>query len=185
MTLSHLRFTALVRLAGTAGPAWLSKGNAVLSSQEKTMWGIVGLLLVVGIGFAGYCYLQIAHPWQLFRQETQAAQRLLDSRVLCSPPPAGVSEHPWIDATGFLWTAYVNIFFSPHSTDMDEMRRFRLDLQQYLDTVNSVDVETLRWIWLRLGKSGGRSEAYIKRHTCFFEDRVAAVERSMKYPTPP
>jgi hypothetical protein len=154
-------------------------------SKRTVFWSVVAFLLVAGIGFTGHEYWQVAHPIQLSRHERQATERLLEARMTASPPPPRASEKTWGELTGIVRNGYGNVFFSPYGENLDEMRRFRLDLEKYLDTVESVDVENLRWIMRRLAESGGRSRARVDQLTPLFEEiAIELIFEQLKSPPP-
>ena len=69
---------------------------------------------------------------------------------------------------GRVVTAYGNICFSPEHTVTVEMYRLRDDLDKKL--ASGVHLDTLKWIWNRLGKTGPHGKRYIERHSPSFRD---------------
>jgi hypothetical protein len=102
--------------------------------------------------------------------EWRRLQNRMDStiRYLRPTQPAAMNPSVWECAHGWVVTAYVNICFSPEHTATGEMYRLRDDLDKKL--ASGVDLDTLKWIWNRLGKTGPHGKRYIERHSPSFRD---------------
>lgn len=75
--------------------------------------------------------------------------------------PNTINPSVWDCARGAVKTAYANICFSPEHTSTAEMYRLRDDLEVKLQ--GPIDLETLRWLWARLGQTGPHGKQYIQR----------------------
>jgi hypothetical protein len=75
--------------------------------------------------------------------------------------PADVNAAAWDEATAWANTAYANVFFSEQHTPIDELRRFRIDVEERLE--GDVDLATIDWLWQRLGETGPHGRRYRHR----------------------
>tara|TARA_R110002072_G_C7977032_1_gene535645 strand:+ start:15352 stop:16398 length:1047 start_codon:yes stop_codon:yes gene_type:complete len=151
-----------------------------MTRQRKTIVCITAVLVVCGIGFGGYSYWYLLKPWHEFQNEDQGVAEIF--KRIGSEPPPGVVEREWKEFLGMVYTAYGNVTFSPfyqrESFDtLAGMRRFRCDLDQHLAATDTVNVDTLRWIFYRLAKFGPKGKAYIEQRTTDFEHHADFIER--------
>ena len=72
--------------------------------------------------------------------------------------PADVDAKRWEDSVGWATTASCNILFSEEHTPYESMRQFENDLDAKLR--EDVNIDTLKWIGERLGKTGPHGARY-------------------------
>ncbi|MFT5325421.1 MAG: hypothetical protein ACI8P0_003290 [Planctomycetaceae bacterium] len=149
---------------------------------RKAVIGIVAILVTCGIGLGVYIYFYVHKPWHEFRMERQAVAEIFARME--SEPPAGVSTRDWDQFLITVHIAYGNVtgspFYQRDSFDtLAGMRRFRRDFDRHLAATDTVDVDTLRWIFYRLAEFGPRGKAYIEKLTPLFEDHAASIERKL------
>jgi hypothetical protein len=75
--------------------------------------------------------------------------------------PADIDPETWEWATNWAITAYCNVCFSPEHVSLEELRRFNADLEERLR--GPVDLETVHWVWDRLGRTGPHGKSYQER----------------------
>jgi hypothetical protein len=88
--------------------------------------------------------------------------------VLKPAQPNSIGPGTWDCAHRWVVTAYCNICFSPQHTATAEMYRLRDDLGEKLN--DRIDLETLKWIWIRLGETGPHGKRYTERFEPSFRD---------------
>jgi hypothetical protein len=94
-----------------------------------------------------------------YHYEQRATLELM--RQLRDRRPVGVDADRWEYASGWAITAYCNICFSPGYVPLDELKRFRTELEERLR--EPVDLTTIDWVWERLGKTGAHGQKYRER----------------------
>ncbi len=82
--------------------------------------------------------------------------------------PNSIGPGAWDCAHGWVVTAYCNICFSPQHTTTAEMYRFRDDLNEKRNA--SIDLQTLKWIWIRLGETRPHGKRYTERYEPTFRE---------------
>ncbi len=112
---------------------------------------LLAVLLRVLIVPAGRFY-----EWRRLDQEIRVLLGALRPIQQGGTLPAG-----WDCAEQWVGTAYSNVCFSPGHVTTAEMYRLRDDLKARLG--GPADLETLRWIWSRLGETGPHGREYIER----------------------
>jgi hypothetical protein len=117
----------------------------------------MGLVALLALPMA-FCLVPIQPHAEWSRLE-----RLMDASIQYLRPsdPSTVDPAVWEAAHGSTVTAYGNVCFSPEHVSMPEMYRLRDDLDAKLK--GKVDLDTLVWIWERLGKTGPSGESYARR----------------------
>ena len=143
------------------------------------------ILVICGIGFGGYIYWNVLKPWHEFQDEDQIVAEMF--KRMESEPPPGVAKREWKEFLGLVYTAYGNVTFSPfyqHGSfdTLAGMRRFRRDLDRHLAATDTVDVDTLRWMFYRLSEFGPEGKAYIEKLTPGFENHARFIERAADGP---
>jgi hypothetical protein len=125
-------------------------------SRRRLYW-------LVGLGVLGLCAVPSVR-WTLHRLEYSREQRVTYELVkqLRQRRPAAVAPLRWDAATSWAVTAYVNVCFSPEHVSLEELKRFRADLEQRLR--GPVDLETVDWFWHRLGRTGPHGRGYHQRN---------------------
>lgn len=113
--------------------------------------------------------------WFIFiplRQQLEWARvaRQMDATIRYLKPtePNAVGSGEWDCAHAWVVTAYCNICFSTEHTTTAEMYRLRDDLDRKL--TGPVNLETLKWIWDRLGETGHHGKQYTEHYEPSFRD---------------
>jgi hypothetical protein len=96
-------------------------------------------------------------------------------RNLRPTQPNAIDPRVWECAHGWVVTAYCNICFSPEHTATPEMYRLQADLEERLQ--GEIDLETLKWIWRRLGETGPHGKQYTDRFGPAFRECFGAANR--------
>ena len=111
--------------------------------------------------------------WSLFAyaQEQHAMRDLVEQLPNRRPP--GVSVAAWDVATGWAITACGNVCFSEGYVPIDELRRFRVDVEKRLKA--EVDLTTIDWIWQRLGETGPHGQQYRKRFEPEYREGLKSI----------
>jgi hypothetical protein len=96
--------------------------------------------------------------------------RQIDSSIRYLRPshPDVVNPAVWDCAHGWVVTANGNVCFSPEHAATSEMHRLRHDLQKRI--AGEIDLNTLKWIWSRLGDTGPHGKRYVDRFGSSFRD---------------
>lgn len=99
-----------------------------------------------------------ARVWSdfVYAKEQKMAYKLVAQ--LQKRRPQNVEAEVWKVATGWTITAYANVCFSKDYVSLDELRRFRVDLEKRL--AGDVDLSTTDWIWQRLAETGPHGQQY-------------------------
>jgi hypothetical protein len=128
---------------------------------------LIGALAVVALLaiLMNFCLVPIGRDmdWMRLRRQMDVSIRSLGPSH-----PDAVNPSVWDCAHSWVVTAYGNICFSPEHTATAEMYRLRDDLKKKL--AGEIDLNTLKWIWSRLGDTGPHGKQYIERHTPPFRD---------------
>jgi hypothetical protein len=96
---------------------------------------------------------------------------------LSSRRPPNIDAEVWEIATAWAGTAYCNVCFSPAHVPFDELCRVHTDLDEALK--GPVDLETIDWIWDRLGRTGPTGREYQERFELSYREELAeALKRS-------
>jgi hypothetical protein len=113
------------------------------------------VLLSLGLVLAGRWIL---HHSEYAREQRAGYESVLQLR---ERRPADVSPDTWEWATNWAITAYANVCFSPEHVSLEELKRFRADLEERLR--GPVNLGTVDWIWQRLGQTGPHGLSYQQR----------------------
>jgi hypothetical protein len=129
-----------------------------MPSARRTAWPFVTGIAAAGLLGVAFLAVQI-WPQYVYAQERTAAYnvvaQLLDRR------PDGVPAPVWDVAATWAATAYANVCFSADHVPIDELRRFRADVEQRL--AGQVDLATIEWLWQRLAETGPTGQQYCSR----------------------
>ena len=139
-----------------------------MASRVKRI--VPGLLLttfVCAVGLFVYAFVHGVLPMQEFRAEHNATKAVFDE--IERAPPSGYPEKSWHNSVGFVWSVYMNVFYAPQDGTMPQMRQFRVDVERHLETVDVVDVSTLRWVMQRMKAFEIRVE-YMQRMNVQFDE---------------
>jgi hypothetical protein len=115
--------------------------------------------------FLNFCIVPIGRHMEWTRLERQIDSYI---RYLKPTPPSTIKPGEWDCAHSWIVNAYCNICFSPEHTAATEMYRLRKDLRAKLR--DRIDLETLKWIWNRLGQTGPYGKQYTERFGPLFRD---------------
>ena len=141
-----------------------TRGRGIASAAVK----IVGLLVLAGVLTFGLSLRRFVAARQMYREGMAAIDALAHDpdgsihRVDPSRTPPGVSDATWGGASGWLRTAFANIFFSPHEHP-EELESFLDDLERHLQE-RPPDLRTIVWISHRLETATDSGRKYIGRH---------------------
>lgn len=135
-----------------------------------TFGGLVALLILGCTWF----YLDQVRPLGLYRAKSrELSQRLAG---LNKPVPAEVTPRAWERLTILTDIAFCNVFYHPSAASYDELLRFESEFQEKLRTDQPVRIETLRWIWKRLGQTGPLGKDYTERMMALFEESASQAK---------
>jgi hypothetical protein len=140
-----------------------------MTSARRNAW-----LLVAGIvaaGLLGVTYLIVLMwPQFVYAQDRKAAQELVDQ--LRDRRPANVAAPVWEVAEHWAGIAYANVCFSAEHVPLDELRRFRADVERRLS--GPVDLATIDWLWQRLAATGPHGQHYRNRFEPVYREHLRA-----------
>ena len=135
----------------------VQESNPVSSPRRKLL--ITALpVATVTVVLLSFCIAPIASRMEWNRIERRMASSI---RSLEPTHPKTIDPRAWECAHSWVQTAYINICFCPEHTSIAEMYRLQEDLDGKL--TDEIDLETLRWIWDRLGNTGPHGKQYIER----------------------
>jgi len=126
---------------------------------------VMSICLAGGLAY----YLQVIWPSILFTEQRKAIERLLHQWWEDRPPP-GVCKRRWEAAWVTAYNGFGNVCFSPNDVSLQEMNRFKTDLQAKMQ--QPATLASLRWFWGRLAETGPHGNKYIKRMTPLLEDAI-------------
>ena len=95
------------------------------------------------------------HVYKFGKERESGRELLIELR---DRRPPDVSRDTWEWATGWAITAYLNVCFSTKHVSLEEMKKFRADLEDQLR--GPVNLITIDWIWYRLGQTGPHGLSY-------------------------
>jgi hypothetical protein len=127
-------------------------------SGRLSVWKLMAIVALLAVPMA-FCLVPVGRQaeWRRVHQDIDDTIRYLEPSE-----PSTVDPTVWENARGATITAYANVCFSTGHVSMAEMYRLRRDLDAKLK--GQVDLDTLIWIWERLGKTGPHGESYARRH---------------------
>ena len=123
-----------------------------MPSRRRFYW-------IIGSGFIAVCGVALLLWLQRqldYYREQRAAFELV--RQLRDRRPPDVNANTWEYATGWAITASCNVCCSSEGVTLEELKRFRADLEERLR--GPVDLATVDWIWERLGRTGPHGRKY-------------------------
>jgi hypothetical protein len=109
------------------------------------VWKLMTVVALLALPMA-FCLVPIHRQTEWSRLERQMDTSI---RYLRPSDPSTVDPAVWDHALGATITAYGNVCFSTEHVSIPEMYRLRDDLDAKLK--GKVDLDTLVWIWERLG----------------------------------
>lgn len=137
---------------------------------RKLAWRIAIGLAAVVLATLTWVYVTQVRPLGLYYGKNRAIARTIEN--LEHSIPAGVNPHQWRELTTLTGIAFGNVCFSPSHASYAEMCRFEADLDAKLREDTPPDIETLRWIWMRLGQTGPHGKQYVERMIQLFDERL-------------
>ena len=140
--------------------------------MERSKGLSVGKLMVV-VAFAAmpmaFCLAPIYRQSEFVRLQWSVDAVI---RNLQPTDPASVTPAVWDCVRGATITAYDNVCVGPEHVSITEMIRLREDLDRKLK--GKVDLDTLVWIWERLGQTGPTGKDYATRFRPLLDHCVPA-----------
>ena len=129
---------------------------------------VVGVVLAATFVFLTWVAVR---TWQLERyyHEQSSGHELL-VQLKRDRRPENLDSKVWEEAVGWAITAHANVCFSESHVPIDELRRFRADLEKRLD--GEVDLATVDWIWQRLAETGPHGRQYREKFEPQYRDHV-------------
>lgn len=128
----------------------------------------------VGVVVLAACVMSPAmRVWGHFAYRRDQRVAMESVRQLRDQRPRDVDADTWEMASGWAITAYCNVCFSPEHVSHDELRRFRVDLEEQLR--RPVDLSTIDWVWERLGQTGPHGARYRERFEPQYREELEAV----------
>jgi hypothetical protein len=109
-------------------------------------------------------------------QINYARERTAGYEVMLQLPdrrPQDVPVKAWEVAATWAITAYANVCFSDDHVSMEELRRFRNELEARI--AGNVDLATIDWIWQRLGETGSHGKQYRERFEPQYRENLTAA----------
>lgn len=129
-----------------------------MTSARRGTWLLVTVVLAAV--FLGVALLAFrVWPLYVYAQERTAAYEVVVQ--LPDRRPESVDAKVWEVATSWAITAYANVCFSEGHVPIDELRRFRVDVEKRL--AGDVDLATIDWLWQRLAETGPHGQQYRQR----------------------
>jgi hypothetical protein len=123
-------------------------------SGRLSVWKLMTIVALLSVPMV-FCLVPVGRE-----AEWRHVHREIDDRIRYLEPsdPSSVDPTVWETARGATITAYGNVCFSTSHVSMAEMYRLRRDLDAKLK--GKVDLDTLIWIWERLGDTGPTGKSY-------------------------
>lgn len=141
-------------------------------SRKPFAWGAVGALLVLLLIWSGIPRVLIEqHTFRSHHDKLRGVFEELRERC-----PPRVNAKAWDEAINWIIIASANICTSPDRVSNAEMAALRADIDERLE--GPVDLETLFWIWDRLGRTGPEGKLYVDRFGEYFLSCVNAASES-------
>jgi hypothetical protein len=141
----------------------------MLSVRRVQSLVVIGVLAAVSLGIA----LLAFRAWSLFVYAHERSEAYDLVAQLPERRPEKVDTEAWEVATSWAITAYANVCFSAEHVPIDELRRFRVDVEKRLAA--DVDLMTIDWIWQRLAETGSHGQQYRNRFEPIYREEVYAA----------
>jgi hypothetical protein len=93
---------------------------------------------------------------RVFRAETKAMRQIMTDWG--TTPPPGVDPHVWNEAVTVAYNAHGAVCYLPDRVSLEEMRRLREDMET--KSQGPINLDTLDWLWTRLGQTGPHGLQY-------------------------
>jgi hypothetical protein len=125
-------------------------------SSRLPVWKLMTIVALLALPMA-FCLVPVGRL-----TEWRRVHKRLDDKIRYLKPsdPSGVDPAVWDNALGATITAYGNVCFSTGHVSIPEMYRLQDDLDAKLK--GKVDLDTLIWIWERLGETGPAGKDYAR-----------------------
>ncbi len=134
---------------------------------------IVGLVLFAAFVIVGDRIYLHARTWNEFNTRKDHIKGMIMD--LSKYPPPDASEHHWLNLCHEVVAARGNALFSLSHVSIEEVRRLEADVQQRLAGETQPDLETLDWIWNRIGECGSKPNQYITYRRPAFDEWADAA----------
>ncbi len=132
--------------------------------------GIVAALCALLVLPAQWIY-QVVNYAKEQRRAADVVESLVDRR------PSGTSSTEWDVASEWAVTAYHNVCFSADHVRLDELRRFRVDVEAKCSPQAEIRITTIDWIWQRLAETGPHGKQYVGRFRPQYLEHLAAAQK--------
>lgn len=134
---------------------------------------IVGLVLFAALVIVGDRIYLFARTWNEFNTRHDHIKAMIWD--LSKYPPPDVSEHHWLNLCKTVGNGAGNALFHLSWVSIEEVRRLEADLQERLAGETQPDLETLEWIWNRVGVCGAKPSHYITYRRPLFDEWADAA----------
>jgi hypothetical protein len=125
-------------------------------SGRLPVWKLMVIVALLALPMA-FCLVPVGRMAEWGRVHREMDDKI---RYLKPSDPSGVDPTVWENVLGATVTAYGNVCFSTEQVSTAEMYRLQHDLDAKLK--GKVDLDTLIWIWDRLGETGPHGESYAR-----------------------
>jgi hypothetical protein len=125
-------------------------------SSRLAVWKLMAIVALLALPMA-ICLVPLGRQTEWGRVHRELDERIRD---LKPSDPSGVAPAVWDNALMATSTAYGNVCYSIQHVTTAEMDRLRDDLDAKLK--GKVDLDTLIWIWERLGETGPAGKRYAR-----------------------
>lgn len=151
----------------------MTRPNSVGRSRLVRRLLVIGALMAgaYGVGLVAWWGCD-AWQWRAFSREREAIKACVTAWG--DEPPAHIDPHTWRGVVITLHNLVGNLCFSPSHVSTDEMRRLRAELEA--KSREPITVETLDWLWWRLGKTGPHGPRYVTRMQPLWDEAREALQ---------
>ena len=153
------------------GPRDAEQPNARLSIVLAIVAAV--LLGVLGIGWGARTGYEV---WtgRAFAAEDKAIDAILKRWEKSAP--ADIDPHVWREVVVVVSNATGNVCFTHHQVPVAEMRRLRAEIEA--QDRQPITLDTLGWLYHRLGQTGPEGQRYIVRMQPLWDEARAAAEQT-------
>ena len=144
-----------------------------MNRRWRWLLRITGLVLATTFLVIGVQVYLYGRMWDEFSTRTDHIEAMILD--LGKYPPPGASEHHWLNLCQGVVNGEANALFSPSHVSMEEVRRLEADVQRKLEGETQPKLETLEWVWNRMGECGPFQKRYITRMRPLFDEWADAV----------
>jgi hypothetical protein len=157
----------------------MTRPNSVVQSRIVARLLVIGALMAGGLGVGlGVWWGYGAWQWRAFFEERHAINASVNSWR--DNAPAQIDRHIWQEVVTTLYNALGNVCFTPNEISIDEMRRLRAEVEG--KSREPITVETLDWLWWRLGKTGSHGAEYIRQMQPLWDEAREALRPGAERP---